>query len=88
MLAMLELQTQVFIGRRVAFELVGDHQSGQAMVANEFSHQTRGRLGDAPTLNQHIQDGTMLVDRTPKPPGTSVDFDHHLVKMPLVAKGH
>jgi hypothetical protein len=35
--------------RRVAFELVGDHHSGQAMAANEYAHQARGRLGVAPT---------------------------------------
>jgi hypothetical protein len=59
------------------------------VLVSAFQHLAHEALGSfciSPTLNQHIEDKTVLVDRPPQPMASARDADHHLVEVLFVAK--
>jgi hypothetical protein len=67
-LAVFDVQTEVPVWRRIAFELVGDqHPRRTSMLPEQLAHQALGRVPVAPALHQHVKHRAMLVHRGPQP---------------------
>jgi hypothetical protein len=56
------------------------------LLLEKLAHQPQRRPAVSPTLNQHIEDLTFMVDSTPQVHPLAGDPDHHLIQMPAVAR--
>jgi hypothetical protein len=73
--------------RGVGAQLVGYQQfRREALLLEKLAHQSQRGSAVAPTLNQHIEDLTLMIDGTPEVHPLAGDPDHHLVQMPSVAR--
>ena len=59
-------EAQLPEGRPVGAQLVGDQQFRcEALFLEQLAHKPKCRLRIAPTLNEHIEDFTLVVDGAP-----------------------
>ena len=88
MLAVLKVQSHIFVRCRVALELIGDQSPRRdAALSEELSHQPLGRMRAASALHQDVQHDAKLIHRSPQPMLLAFASDEHFIQMPFVAKG-
>src|SRR5215472_5810298 len=73
--------------RSIGAQLVGDLQLGcEALLLEQIAHQPQRRPAVEPTLNQHVENLALVIDRAPEIHPLTGDAYHHLVQMPSVAR--
>jgi hypothetical protein len=59
-------EAQLSESRTVGAQLVGDQQLRcEALFLEQLAHQPKRRLGISPTLNEHLEDLALVVNRAP-----------------------
>ena len=74
-------------GRRVARQLIGDHDAW--FIADAIDHLPKEAFGGmliSPRLYQDVQHDAVLIDRPPQPVAFATDLQQDLVEVPLVAR--
>jgi hypothetical protein len=61
-------------------------QGSEAMFPEQLAHRPQGGVGVAPTLDQHVEHLTLMVDGAPQVHSPAGNADHHLVEMPARAR--
>ena len=87
MLAVLEFQAHILVGRLVAFKLIGHHNPRCfPALSEQLAHEPLGSLGVASALYEHVQNIAVLVHGPPQPVAFAFDGYDHLIEMPLSPK--
>ena len=74
-------------GSAVGAQLVGRHpRRREALFAEQLAHQLDGRRPVSTTLDQDLEDFTLVVDGTPQIHVLARDPDDHFVEMPAIAR--
>ena len=74
-------------GSAVRAQLVGrDPGRREALFTEQFAHQPDGRRPVSTTLDQDLEDLTLVVDGTPQIHALARDPDDHFVEMPAIAR--
>jgi hypothetical protein len=85
-LAVLHAGQYFSLGSTITFELVRDEHPRNILAALEpLTEECRGRGLVPPTLDQDIQDTTVLIHRPPEVVAFASDGQTHCIQMPLVA---
>jgi hypothetical protein len=75
-LPMLDAGHDLPLGRRVAFQFVGDqHTRRSSLLPQQLAEQSLGGLLVAPALDQDIKNKALLVNRAPEPMLVAGDGD-------------
>ena len=69
-------------GGTVTPKLVGVHRDGDAIVTQQPDEEGLGRSSVPVPLQEHVQDGTVLIDGPPQPVCDATDVHVHFVEMP------
>src|SRR5215813_3447119 len=60
-------ESQLSERRSIGAQLVGDQQLGcEALLLEQLAHQPQRRPAVAPTLNQHVENLALVIDRAPE----------------------
>src|SRR5436305_2013188 len=71
----------------VRAQLIGGHPPRcETLFSQQLAHQPDCRTAVSPALKQHIEDLAFVVDRAPEMHPFAGNPDHHLVKMPAIAR--
>src|SRR5262249_38839069 len=80
-------ESQLSERRSIGAQLVGDQHLGcEALLLEQLAHQPQRRPAVAPTLNQHVENLALGIDRAPEIHPLTGDGYHHLVQMPSLAR--
>jgi len=78
-------QLEVPEGRAVGAKLVGREQFWrEALFLEQLAHRPEGSPFVAPTLNQHVENITLVIDGAPQAHPFASNPDYHLVEVPYV----
>src|SRR5260370_14687348 len=84
---MMTAEPEVPKGGAVRTQLVGGHPLWrEAVFSRHLAHELDRRAPVSPALKQNVQDLAFMVDRTPEIHPLAGDPDHHLVKVPAIAR--
>jgi hypothetical protein len=74
-------------GSAVRAQLVGGHPlRREALFSQQLAHELDGRAAVSPALKQHVEDLAFVIDRAPQIHPLASNLDHHLVKVPAIAR--
>ena len=86
MLAMLYTWEKPSLGRAVAFELVGDDDPRHiGQVLQQLAEKLLGSLLIPAALDQHVEHGALLIDRSPEVVPCTVDREKDFTQVPRIA---
>ena len=84
--AVLDPGHQLLLRRRIARQLVRDHDPRRpALLLEQRAQQALGRLLVAPALDQNVEHDAVLIHGTPEIMLLAGDLEHDFIQMPLVA---
>src|SRR5687768_14997990 len=84
-LAVLHARQDLPLGRPIAFELVrDDHPRHIPAALEQLAEEFLGRVLVPPTLDQDIQDMTVLIHRPPEIVACATNRQEYLIQVPLV----
>ena len=89
MLAVLKLQSHVFVHRCITNEFASNQNPwNDTTFPEQLSHQSLGGMPITAALHPNIEHDPRLIHHTPKPMLLAIDGDDHFTQMPLVFKGN
>src|SRR5258708_6582568 len=86
-LLMVAAKPEMLEGSAVGAQLVGRHpRRRESLLAEQLAHQLDGRRPVSTTLDQDLEDLTLVVDGTPQIHVLARDPDDHFVEMPAITR--